>query len=184
MSYDSYFINVEGHEFTVNIDFDDATGAPWEESDGHGIVREGRAHAGYRIEGKRPGERVLHREGSSVWFYDEQQTTKKALKEGWSTTYIASPDGMTRRQLAALAVEEDFQYLRGWLKNDWYWCVVQVVAVHDVNYHASLGGVESRSRAYIRQVATDLAGDLVREIEHEASERAAWAARDVITTTK
>lgn len=175
---------MDGREFIVRFEHDADHGAPWEECDGHGIIREG-----YESE-KRAGWRKLAPAGCrDVWkFYDIAESMKIARRDGWDARPYKTG---TKGEQAARAVEADFQYLRAWCNDEWKYLFVSVVMLdsdgNETRYTTSLGGVESFAD-YHEQCARDLAEELVEEwrsdkraAEKETRERNYWAARDVAT---
>jgi len=176
-------------EFTVHDDNDQ--GAPWEQCDGHGPVREVRAY--YNHPEKRPGERILHQDGRTYWLYDWQAACKLAREDKWNAEPFDAPNRIER------AVQADFDYLRGWLSGQWNYVGVGVQMDDDDmsqgEFEFALWGIESSEREYIKQVARELAFELAqtRGVDtesrrkawlgaiKEARERRHWAQRDVLT---
>jgi hypothetical protein len=160
---------VHGRRVRVDFTHDEYMGAPWKEHDGHGVVRQSKnAHSHYGE--KEPHERPLNRPASHEWqyYYDVQGSIKRALEEGWG--YIEINDWMrllgqrrknpTKRMIAALAVEEDFQHLRAWCNDEWHWCSVSVMDV-ETGIEQSMGGIESNSdQSYFDEVISDLADEM------------------------
>ena len=112
----------KGHTITITVHHDENMGPPWEEHDGHGIVSE------WVRRDKRPGELVLITERGASRFYDVEATFKIASRDGWglgdeALAKLASKLGRkpTHRQVIAAAVQSDFEYLRGWCRDEWQW---------------------------------------------------------------
>lgn len=113
----------KGYKVTVSIHQDiHHDGAPWEESDGHGIV------SGWERRDKRPGERVLNSDRSLNRFYDVAETMKLAKRDGWglsdeakSALAVKLGRTPTAGDILAEAVNGDFEYLRGWCNDEWQW---------------------------------------------------------------
>lgn len=147
----------KGHTFKVAYYFDDIMGAPWEESDGHGII------SGWERRDKRPGERILAEDGRAKLFYDVQATMRKAKKEEWNT---APCQWRTKGEQAAAAVEKDFQRMQAWARGDWHWVIVEVALLDKdgkETLHAdSLGGVESD---YVENILDALFEECLYEVE-------------------
>lgn len=146
----------EGFDFTMEIVDDNDHEPPWESGDGYGVVldwRHGREKAPY--------ERLLNRDRNNYRFYDMRATRAKAIKERWG---IAEPDGLTRKQIIAAAVEKDFQFHRGWCNGEWRYVGV-VVQLVDGPYllaeDRSLWDIESNSPEYIEEVKLELANELL-----------------------
>lgn len=198
-----------GHAFRAFLVPDDSHGRPWEESDGHGPVRE--VSKGWHGIEKRPGERPLYaggrrkrplyaggrRERSHA--YDWQAAMRAALADGWGTSDGRQP-GETRRQYAARAVAADFEFLRAWCAGEWHYVGVCVARLDSEGepledpYSFALWGVESCGD-YSREVARELAHECLhaagllpdqcrarwRAALREARERRYWNARGVVT---
>jgi hypothetical protein len=159
MNHDDIFEH-EGKRFRVHIESDDNSDPPWERSDGHGPVRSINAyHRGDHPE-KRPGERVLHKSGRTFWLYDWKEACRLARKDGWNAEPYDAPNRIER------AVQADFDFLRGWLNDDWHYIGVCVTLVNDEDeditdrYANALWGIESDARDYIETVAHELAGEV------------------------
>lgn len=148
-------------EVTARVEYDDNTGAPWEEHDGHGPVSD------WTGRDKHPGERVLT-DDNRGWrrYYDIQEATKIARRDGWD----APPYGEgTAGQRAARAVEVDFRRLRDWCRDEWCWVgVVLSVSRNGVvldKYAASLWGIESDAEEYLAEVANELLSEALESGE-------------------
>lgn len=149
-----------GRQFRVEVVRDEDMGPPWQEHDGHGVVSEWTRRA------KRPGELVLCEDHGSRRFYDVQESTTIAKRDGWD----APPYGGTPGQKAARAVRRDFEHLRGWCNDEWQWVGVVVTELctcpkgheHDGETR-SLWGIESGDETYLRQVADELADEMLYE---------------------
>ncbi|MEY4907996.1 MAG: hypothetical protein RL260_1714 [Pseudomonadota bacterium] len=153
-----------GWVFRVRHYVDDVHGYPWGEMTMLGEVREVRANRySYHnhATGKRPGERVLDWTNSAGWAYDWLGAVKEARRHGAS-----GPD-------AVKAANHEFEYLRRYLTGQWHWMGVAVTATKcppeldavraklDEFDHA-LWGCESDAHDYTKEVAEELACDLVR----------------------
>lgn len=178
--YDNDTIEVSGLTFRVNFEYD--AGRPWENSDGHGPVREAsHGYDGHII--KRPGERVLYAGGRNEysWVYDWQEACKLARKDGWNAEPYDAPGRIER------AVQADFDYLRQWCTEQWqYVCVVvtHICKDDDGDYVEgetdSLCGVESY-KDYHQTVALELVQGLADGILKERDSVQKWNERDVAT---
>ena len=63
--------------FAVKVEQDNDGQAPWEKSEGHGVVSE------WGTRDKRAGELVLNTDRGSKRFYDFAETMKIARRDGW-----------------------------------------------------------------------------------------------------
>jgi hypothetical protein len=111
----------DGIPLKITIERDDFFGQPWKEWDGSGIVSE------WTHRDKRPGELILHKDGEYRLFYDFAATIKLARREGWG----CSGNFPTKRAEVAAAVRRDYEYLRRWCNDDWWWCWVKVTPCHE-----------------------------------------------------
>ena len=150
--YDDQIFAHHGIRFRVQFPFDEFTSAPWEDCDGHGIVSE------WTTRDKAPGERVLVTDRSSRRYYDVRATLAIARRDSWGVAN--PPTGASKRQIAALAVEHDYQYLRGWCNDEWHYCGV-VVTREDTGEDRSIWGIEDTEGAYLAETAYELADELI-----------------------
>lgn len=140
---------------------------PWEEYDGFGIV------SGWESRQKRPCERILATDGRACLFYDVQESMQKAKREGWGLP-VAEAKGLTKKQIAAAAVERDFQYCKKWAAGDIWWECLGVTVYMDGYELGSeyMGGIESNADAgYIAATVGDLVAQLETSLVKEAESR-------------
>lgn len=161
---------LEHNGYTITIEWlrDDDTRAPWEEHDGHGPVSE------WTSRDKNPSERVLCSDRNSYRYYDYAEAIKIAKRDGWDAKPYKTG---TKGQQAARAVEADFEYLRRWCNDDWFWCGY-TVEVDGTNYHESLWGIDSDSQAEFESEALEAAKSW---LDNELAESHDAACRDVVT---
>lgn len=170
-------LTYKGREYRVQVERDENMGAPWDEHDGHGSV------SGWTTRAKRPGELVLAKDGDSRHYYDFAESVRIARRDGWDAPPYKVGTKGEQAHRAALA---DFEHLRAWCLDEWYW--VGVVVTDTVSGEsASLWGIDGED-PYCEEVAQELAGDLhaermnkARAKGRETRERNYWAARDVET---
>lgn len=173
-------ITINGLTFSVRVEQEDYSDAPWDCEDGHGLI-----HQAYKAE-KKAGWRKMAPTGTrDVWyFYDVQETMKIAKAEGWD----AEPYGGTPGERAARAVAEDFERMRGWCEGDWHYCGVIVTLLdadgEPTDESEALWGIGSDCYDYLREVAQELAQGIAGHIVGETSEVAYWASRDVVTVAR
>jgi hypothetical protein len=157
----------EGLRFRVTHVRDEDMREPWKEHDGHGVISD------WTDRGKSPGERILVSDRSQHRYYDIQESIKIALRDGWG---VEHPEGKTKRQIAAEAVEEDFRRMKAWCDDEWWWVGV-VVALLDTDGNPigrpecreSLWGIEGDSGAeYFDEVARELAGEIAARFKDKA----------------
>ena len=119
----------------VKIEHDSDYSPPWGNSDGHGVVSDWE----HREERERRWEL-----GQSRWdyrYYDWRETLKIAKRDGWGH----SGDIMD-------AVRRDYEYLRAWCSDEWYYVGV-IVELYDANEELigeeSCWGYESYCENYL-----------------------------------
>jgi hypothetical protein len=156
-TYKTETLTQHGKTYRIEWVYDECHGAPWEESDGHGIVSD------WVSRDKKPGELVLNSDRGLSRFYDYAATIEKAKAEGWG---ISDPEGKTKAQIAAEAVMQDFKYLHKWCNDEWHYCGIVVTVLDDdgeeTDNSASLWGIEDDgycSRGYHATVIQDLIGE-------------------------
>lgn len=159
-------------------------GAPWKNEDGHGPVSE------WTTRDKEPGERLLHKDRESKRFYDYAEAMAIAKRGGWGL----GPDDLaeltrklgkapTAGQIREASVDADFEHLRGWCADEWFYGVVSVELLDEDDCELAsdcLGGVES-SGDYWRTVVAEMADRLLADHAEESAERESWACRDSVT---
>lgn len=145
---------------TATIEYDSDHGTPWDECDGHGPVSEWTRRA------KRPGEFMLCRDRDSFRYHDFQEACRIARRDGWNARPYDTIE--TPRQRAARAAMADYQFLRAWCNDEWFWCGIVVTVTHTESGHElaseSLWGIESCS--------VDCVNDYLPDCVLEAIERA------------
>jgi hypothetical protein len=144
-----------GFRFKISIDTDHDMAPPWKEHDCHGDVREVRAV--HNRPSKRPGERILYEHRDNYWLYDWQGAIRKAKKEGWG---LWKKEALTKGQIRALAVQQDFDRLRGWLNDEWTWTGVGVECV-ETEQAGYCGGFASDDEEGINQYVDDQIAELL-----------------------
>jgi hypothetical protein len=164
--------------------------------DGHGDIRQVDCHWGRPD--KRPGEVILHSDRGTHWLYDYQGAIQKAKADGWGCRQVdkfGEPrPPMTKNQVAAQAVEEDMDFLRGYLQGDWGYVGIIVTALNEDGDEVgqdSCWGFETHRGFHLEQgkeMAEALAKQVYEDKEAEAAaaalealEVAYWASRDVVT---
>lgn len=152
--YQTETITRDGITLVVEYHSDEHSTTPWEECDGHGVVSE------WTSRDKRPGERALCTDGSLRRYYDVQQSTAIARRDGWG---VHGQTFATKGQQAAAAVEADFTWLRRWCDGDWWWIGI-VVRTEDDTVSHSLWQIESDPTGYHAPVIDDLAAQCMQDI--------------------
>ena len=145
-----------GETFRVNFERDYDAGYPWDNCDGHGNVRKSNcAHTESRSD-KKPGERPLNNPGRNEYqfYYDWADACKQAKKDGWNTEPYDASNRVER------AVKADFNFLSGFLNDDWNYVGVIVSRLdfngEEIGETESLWVVES-NKDYHNCVALELA---------------------------
>jgi len=155
---------VDGVMFNVEIVTNEGSLVPWKMSDGHGPVRQISRNPAIP---KRPGERYLSERGvSSAYLYDWQAAITIALRDHWGPGERAASHGLTPHQVAAVAVQADFEYLRAWCNDEWHY--VGIVVTHEASgAHRELWGIESNAGdEYLNSVTHDLARECMDAPEY------------------
>jgi len=124
-------------KYTAKLYYDTDSGMPWDDCDCHGPVRRSNYPHGSSGD-KRPGERPLNSPDRHEYqfYYDWQAACKKAREEGWNAEPYDAPNQVAR------AVEADYQFLRAFLRQDWYYVGIVIEDAHG-RMLDSVWGVES-----------------------------------------
>ena len=119
----------------VKIEYDTDYSPPWENSDGHGVV------SNWEHREERDRRWILCQDRWDYRYYDWRETMNIAKRDGWSR----SGDIMD-------AVRSDYEYLRAWCNDEWYYVGV-VVELYDANdeliWEESCWGYESYCEDYL-----------------------------------
>jgi hypothetical protein len=165
---DNDIIEVSGQQFRVNFEDEYYPEYPWDNDDGCGIVRRSNKPHRDGQSDKKPGERPLNQAGSNEYqfYFDWQAAMKKAKADGWNTEPYDAPNKTLR------AVEQNFDYLRGFINGDWCYLSVTVTMVDEFGndmdeYSDSLGMVES-FRDYHISTAYDMVEEIARQFANDA----------------
>lgn len=161
LSHEWQRFTYDGREYAARLEYDQHHGAPWEECTGHGPVTD------WESRDKRPGDLILSEDnrGRAKRFYDFQEACAIARRDGWSAAPYVIP-GESKRAQAARAARADFERLRAWCNDDWYFVGVIVAPVCpccdeiDESEAASLWGIESDAGAYLSEVALELTAEI------------------------
>ncbi len=170
MSYefDSEKIKIDGYTLAIKYSYDEDCDAPWDNEDCHGPVRKSRnPHNEYKSD-KRPGERPLNCATSREiqFYYDWQAAMQAAKTEGWNTEPFDAPNK------AARAVQADYEYLRGFVNNDWIYCFIEVALLDDQGEELatdSIGWIETY-KSYHKEHAQEMAESMVKTHKKETAE--------------
>lgn len=142
--------------FVAEIEQDNDMRAPWDEEDGHGPVSD------WTRRSKAPGELILNKDRESYRYYDLAEATKIARKEGWGCGEAQREDE-SKGAYAARAARHDFERLKAWCEDEWFYVAVVVTAYHGETGielgRASLCGIESDAGDYLTEVANELLGE-------------------------
>ena len=177
-------ISVGNLTLRFRLERDDSTEAPWITDCAHGPVSE------WTTRDKEPGERLLASDRRSSRFYDYAGAMALAKRDGWGLCPDTVAE-LTRKlgkaptagQVREASVEADFEFLRGWCADEWFYGSVSVELVDEDGCEIAaeyLGGVESCGD-YWRTVAAEMADRLLAHHAEEIAERESWACRDSVT---
>jgi hypothetical protein len=178
-----------GRVFRVKIKPDDDADAPWDREDDHGPVR------GWDDkDSKRPGERILNTDRGQALFYDFQEATKIAKRDGWGCPhckgetidgkFVRTHTHKTAGEMRACAVQSDYDLLRRYCTGDWHYVGIIVELLDcededdaddaDVINEDSCWGFESDCEEYLAESIEDIADGLViteARLAKEAADR-------------
>lgn len=120
---------INGYTVRIRVHHDEGMGPPWEEHDGHGPVSDWFYHRPSSWAScKRPGQRVISKDGHNARFYDWQEATRIAKRDGWGLSDDVKMDlakklgrNPTRGEITAEAVRRDFEHLRARCNDEWHW---------------------------------------------------------------
>lgn len=177
----------DGKQFRAFIEYDPDAGSPWEREEGHVPVSD------WVRRDKMPSEVIINRDRGSYRFVCLREAHECARAQGWG---LASDDMQalcdklnrepTKREVISRAVQLDIERLRAWCADEW--CYVGVCVsllgpdgqpVGD-RYAAACWGIESDCDDYIKEVASDLAGEALSAARVEL-ERIGTALRDEVS---
>lgn len=153
----------KGHTFNVKHVTDPHHGPPWKEYDGHGVITEYLSDT--QADSDPDMELFRELDHAGQWHYDWSASLAKAHTEQWSL----APEkaiGLTPEQITEAAVEADYQFIRGWCVDEWYYIGV-VVSLDGTDIERSLWGIESNADDYLKEVARELADDVLTEAPAE-----------------
>lgn len=159
-SYPDTIEGDDGASYAVSVVRDMHSGAPWDEEDGHGPV------TGWETRAKLPGEMVLCSDRHAKRFYDFAEACRIARRDGWDAEPYCTDGTETPRAKAAKAALADFNRLRRWCSEDWYYVGVIVsplcscCGTPDEGRSASLWGIESDCGDYLKEVARNLISEV------------------------
>lgn len=119
--FNSEIVEFDGCRVRIEYYYDHDADPPWDMSDGHGPVRRAKRLHNEHGSDKRPGERPLSQpdRNEAQYYYDWAAAIKLAKRDGWNAEPFDAPNRVER------AVQSDFDFLSGWVNNDW--CYVGVV---------------------------------------------------------
>lgn len=126
--YRSVTLERHGFTFTVEWFYDDLPSSPLEHCELAGQVTQ--THSLYGQPAKRPGDLVLHHNQGDWWFYSYDQAVANLRRQGL--------DGPT----AAECARTEYEWLRRWYAEQWWYAYVRVTLDGAPNHFESLGGVE------------------------------------------
>lgn len=163
----------DGHTFRLTTEPDTEAGLPWEEAGSHGHVSEWR----HSYNPKAPGEVVLCQDHTGAYrAYNMRDAIAKAQQERWGyggksvEEWLAA--GLTIRQVATKAAEDDYRRLSDWCDDTWEYTGVCVELLDDdgegTGETDTLWGVESDDTLHIADVATECADNILANLRDRA----------------
>jgi hypothetical protein len=173
---------IDGEQVSISIEstYDQHSGNPWVENDGHVGVHQVRGYPDSI--GKSPGDKIIHFDHGTCWIVNIPDAIAKATREGWG---CADSEGLTRKQIIAKAVDNDINYIQDWLNDRrWYERVFVYETGTDEDYDC-LGGIENgyieQSADYFMNAAIEFAHEHALTIVNERKEARYWQERGVMT---
>jgi len=164
------FTTAKGTRYRVRVSYDDFAGEPWDYCDGHGPV------SGWTTRDKRAGELVLAVDGRMRRLYNSRDAIKIAKRDGWD----AKPyEAGTKGEQAVRAVVADYNYLKAWCDDKWFYVILHVVLLDEDGeeldgYEDYLGGVEYGLGYHWEKEAANIAENLERSLEADTNRQLAW----------
>jgi len=163
------YISKSGNKFKVELSYDECCGEPWEENDGHGSVSE------WTNRSKKSGELILCQDRDMKRYYDFKGAVATARVDGWG----AIIEGDTPGQRAYKAAMRDYNYLRDYCRQEWWYSTVRVVLLNEADEEIEgreeyLGGVEcgyGKYDNYYMDIVQSLAGEIEYAINVENEQR-------------
>jgi hypothetical protein len=142
-----------GMSYHIEVAYDEANyNPPWEDFDCHGFVTDWVDYGNDGDNWLLNSDRGLHR------YYDWKPSLKKALAENWGVR------GVNPHERAMDAIKADYDYLRRWCSNDW-WYVNLTVTLFDEHENEigfeSCCGFESDCEAYLCEIARGCVASLL-----------------------
>lgn len=131
-----------GWSLKFEIQRDDDSHEPWKECDGHGVVSS-RYEEGFWSLGNQ--------------YYDWKASLKIAKRDRWGCKPYDSSTAMD-------AVKADYEFLRRWCEDDWWWigCIVTLYDEHGDELNSeSCWGFDSDSMDYLASEARSWAAHMV-----------------------
>lgn len=132
--------------------------------------------------------RVIRRVASSEYHVDSRGIRCDIVHMETVTLPGRDPSKpLTPGEIAAEAVQRDFDHLRGWCNGDWNYCGVVITLIEDddenapIEYSHALWGIESNASGYLSEVADELMDEYAHELSRERNEVQHWAARGTVT---
>lgn len=166
---------IGGVTFNWEAERDGGMGHPWEEHDGHGVIR---GIYGHSRPSKRPSEVVIYSDRGSHWLYDVAATTKLAAEDGWGLGDDALQSlekklgrAPTKKEITAQAVRNDMDFCRKYLNDQICWFSVTCWAEDASDDKEYLGGILCEyGDDYLEEAAKGLAGELLHQRKAKEAE--------------
>lgn len=164
-AYKGEEITILPNDWKIKVEFqhDSDSGPPWEECDGHGVVCDWE-------HGRREYDDswILQKDRHSYLYYDWKASLKLAFKDGWGCKPYDTSSAMD-------AVKSDFEFLRRWCNDEW-WYVGMIVTLYDENnkelHEESVWGFDSDSIDYLCSEARSWAAHMIRKERKERRDSA------------
>lgn len=158
---------VDGFHCVATLIADNDRTPPWERAEGCGVVTPWVTRA------KKPGERVLNRDGSSYRFFDYAETIREAKRDGWGPR--EKFNGESERQRTARAVQEAWRFLKSWCDDEWHYVgIVVTVSREEIELGAARTyGLECNAPASDNSHLLEAANEVLTEALANARDKLA-----------
>lgn len=146
-----------GWYYDIEVAYDNDAAAPWERCDGHGVV------TGWQSRDEYKDEWVLNSERYSYRYYDFKASLALSLKDGWDAPPYAQG---SKLEQAVRAVRADYEYLRRWCNDDWWYVgiIVTLYDEQDVEIDSeSCWGYDSDSTTFLTSEARDWVAGMIKQ---------------------
>ena len=153
----------DGFDMMAEIKPDEHHEPPWKSSDGHGPVSDWMPHSYVH---KKDRDWIVSQDYDSVRLYDHEEALRIALRDGWGPRQPVEGESVQDRALRA--VREDFEHLKRWCDDEWFYGCLEVSAwKEDIKFgYATIGGIDVNSgdnNDWLSSYLEDLASEAIAD---------------------